>query len=89
MGFETEGLILIVGAAIVLFQMAGVHVPSRLKVIFIILAAAIQAVMPYFGHATMVKVLRVLIIPFGASSCSSAIYDFKHGSATSRRCRRR
>ncbi|MHB2028019.1 MAG: purine-cytosine permease family protein [Acidimicrobiales bacterium] len=82
LGFETEGLILIVGAVIVLFQMAGVHVSSPMKVIFIILAAAIQAVMPYLGHATMVKVLRALIIPFGAIFVLLAIYDIKHGSTT-------
>ncbi len=82
LGFETEGLILIVGAAIVLFQMAGVHVSSPLKVVFIVLAAAIQAVMPYFGHATMVKVLRALIIPFGAVFVLLAVYDLKHGSSS-------
>lgn len=82
LGFETEGLILIVGAAIVLTQMAGVHVSSGLKVVFIIVAAAIQAVMPYLGHATMVKVLRALIIPFGAIFVVLAIYDLKHGSAS-------
>jgi purine-cytosine permease-like protein len=82
LGFETEGLILIVGAVIVLFQMAGVHVGSPTKVIFIIIAASIQAVMPYFGHATMVKVLRALIIPFGAIFVLFAIYDFKNGSAS-------
>src|SRR5665213_1810984 len=63
LGFETEGLILIVGAGLVLSQMAGIHTSSGLKVAYIILAAAIQAVMPYLGHATMVKVLRALIIP--------------------------
>jgi nucleobase:cation symporter-1, NCS1 family len=82
LGFETEGLILIVGAAIVLSQMAGVHVSTPLKVVFIILAAAIQAVMPYFGHATMVKVLRALIIPFGAIFIILAFYDIKHGSTS-------
>jgi len=82
LGFETEGLILIVGAAIVLFQMAGVNVSTPLKVVFIILAATIQAVMPYLGHATMVKVLRALILPFGAIFVLLAIYDFRHGSAT-------
>ncbi len=82
LGFETEGLILIVGAVIVLFQMAGVHVSSGLKVVFIILAAAIQAVMPYLGHATMVKVLRALIIPFGIIFVVLAVYDFKHGSSS-------
>ncbi len=82
LGFETEGLILIVGAVIVLCQMAGIHVSSPLKVVFIILAAAIQAVMPYLGHATMVKVLRALIIPFGAIFVVLAIYDIRHGSAS-------
>ena len=82
LGFETEGLILIVGAAIVLCQMGGLHVSSTLKVIFIIAAAAIQAVVPYLGHATMVKVLRALIIPFGAIFVLLAIYDVKHGSSS-------
>lgn len=82
LGFETEGLILIVGAAIVLCQMSGVHVSSTLKVIFIIAAAAIQAVVPYLGHATMVKMLRALIIPFGAIFVLMAIYDVKHGSSS-------
>ncbi len=81
LGFETEGLILIVGAAIVLSQMAGIHVNNGLKVGFVILAAAIQAVMPYLGHATMVKVLRALIIPFGAIFVVLALYDFKHGTS--------
>ena len=38
--------------------------------------------MPYLGHATMVKVLRALIIPFGAIFVLLAFYDFKHGSAS-------
>ncbi len=82
LGFETEGLILIVGSAIVLCQMAGVHVSTPLKVVFIVVAAAIQAVMPYLGHATMVKVLRALIIPFGAIFVLLAIYDIQHGSTS-------
>ena len=81
-GFETEGLILIVGAAIVLSEMAGIHVSSALRVVFIVVAAAIQAVVPYLGHATMVKVLRALIIPFVAIFVLLAFYDFKHGSAS-------
>ena len=82
LGFETEGLILIVGAVIVLCQFGNVHVSSPLKVIFIILAAAIQAIVPYLGHATMVKVLRALIIPFGAIFVLLAIFDLKHGAAS-------
>jgi len=38
--------------------------------------------MPYLGHATMVKVLRALIIPFGAIFVVLAIYDFNHGSGS-------
>ena len=82
LGFETEGLILIVGAALVLSQMAGIHQSSGLKVSYIIIAAAIQAVMPYLGHATMVKVLRALIIPFGLIFAVLAFYNFKHGSTS-------
>lgn len=81
-GFETEGLILIVGAAIVLSQMAGFHVNGALKVIYIVAAAAIQAIVPYFGHATMVKVLRALIIPFGAIFVLLAVFDLQHGSSS-------
>lgn len=80
LGFETEGLILIVGATIVLFQMGGVHVNDPEKVIFIVLAATIQAVMPYFGHATMVKLLRWMIAPFAIIFIWLAVYDLHDGS---------
>jgi purine-cytosine permease-like protein len=81
LGFETEGLILIVGAVTVLIELSGWHVNSPTKVILVILAAAVQAVMPYFGHATMVKVLRSLIVPFIAIFALLAIYAFQHGTA--------
>lgn len=83
LGFETEGLILIVGAAIVLTQYAGIHVSSPLKVVFIILATAIQAIMPYLGHATMVKVLKALIIPFAAIFAVMAIFIGGHAHPSS------
>ena len=79
-GFETEGLILIVGAVMVLFSMGGVHISKGVEVLFVIIAAAIQAIVPYFGHATMVKVLRSLIIPFGLIFVLLAYFDIKHGS---------
>jgi purine-cytosine permease-like protein len=63
-GFEIEGLILIVGAALVLLNKAGVHSSVGLKIVLIIVAVSIQAVLPFFGHATMAKVLKALIIPF-------------------------
>jgi len=82
LGFETEGLILIVGAAAVLFKLGGITINKPTTVILIILAAGIQALMPYFGHATMVKVLKALIIPFGLIFAVLAYYDIKHGSAS-------
>ncbi len=78
LGFETEGLILIVGAAIVISEIAGFHIGTTAKVIFVLVATAVQAVMPYFGHATMVKVLRALIIPFIAIFAVFAIFAGQH-----------
>ena len=65
LGFETEGLILIVGAALVLMAKAGFHAGTPAKAALIVVAVALQVVMPFLGHATMVKVLKALIIPFG------------------------
>jgi purine-cytosine permease-like protein len=81
LGFETEGLILIVGAVTVIIEISGGHVNSATKIILVILAAAIQAVMPYLGHATMVKVLRALILPFIAIFVLLAVYAIQHGTA--------
>jgi NCS1 family nucleobase:cation symporter-1 len=63
-GFETEGLILVVLAAIALTAKGGHHAGTPLKVLFIVLAAAVQMVLPFLGHATVIKVLRLLIAPF-------------------------
>ncbi len=63
-GFETEGLILIVGALLVLSIKAGFDPGTPAKVLFILAAVAVQIVLPFLGHATIVKTLRLLIIPF-------------------------
>ena len=63
-GFEVEGLILIVGAALVLEIKAGFLPGDPAKVIFVIVAVLIQGVLPFLGHATIVKTLRALVIPF-------------------------
>jgi nucleobase:cation symporter-1, NCS1 family len=63
-GFEAEGLILIVGAGIVLAAKAGVHASTGLKVVLIVVAVSVQVVLPFLGHATMTKVLRWLVAPF-------------------------
>jgi purine-cytosine permease-like protein len=63
-GFEIEGIAFIVFAAIVLTNKAGFTAGTAAKVIFIILAVAIQAVLPTLGHAAVLKALRWLAIPF-------------------------
>ena len=63
-GFETEGLILVVFAGEVLAIKAGFLPGTALKVVFIAIAAVLQFVLPFLGHATIVKTLRVLIAPF-------------------------
>jgi NCS1 family nucleobase:cation symporter-1 len=63
-GFETEGLILIVGAGLVLSLKAGFDPGTPAKVFFVLGAVAIQIVLPFLGYATIVKTLRMLILPF-------------------------
>lgn len=63
-GFEIEGLILIVFAGEAIAVRAGVSPGTGLKVGLIIAAAAVQLVLPLLGHASVVKVLRALIVPF-------------------------
>jgi purine-cytosine permease-like protein len=63
-GFQTEGLILVVFGGIALAAKAGYHAGTPLKVVLILVAAAIQTVVPFLGYATIVKVLRALVVPF-------------------------
>jgi len=63
-GFEVEGLILIVFAGLALSIKSGLDPGDPPKVGLVIGAVAIQFILPFLGHATMVKVLRWLIAPF-------------------------
>jgi nucleobase:cation symporter-1, NCS1 family len=63
-GFEIEGIALIVFAAIALTAKAGFTAGTAAKVIFIVAAVLIQAVLPLLGHAAVLRVLRWLAIPF-------------------------
>ena len=63
-GFEVEGLILIVGAALVLETKAGFAYGDPAKAIFVVVAVLIQGLLPFLGHATIVKTLRALVVPF-------------------------
>ncbi len=64
LGFETEGMILIVGAVLALVSMAGSTLAGAAKLLVIGAAVACQLVLPYLGHATMAKVLRAMAVPF-------------------------
>jgi purine-cytosine permease-like protein len=63
-GFEVEGLILIVGAGLVLITKAGFGFGDPAKVILVIVAVLTQGILPFLGHATIVKSLRAMIVPF-------------------------
>jgi nucleobase:cation symporter-1, NCS1 family len=63
-GFEIEGIALIVLAAIALSAKAGFSAGDPAKIIFLIIAVAIQAVLPLLGHAAVLRVLKWLTIPF-------------------------
>ena len=80
-GFEAEGLILIVGAGIVLAGKAGVAPTTGLKASLILVAVAVQVVLPFLGHATMVKVLRWLVAPFVAIYVVLAGFAVGHAHA--------
>jgi len=63
-GFEIEGIALIVFAAILLTTKTHHMAGTPAKIVFILVAVAIQAVLPWLGHAAVLKVLRLLAIPF-------------------------
>jgi nucleobase:cation symporter-1, NCS1 family len=68
-GYEASGLALIVLAALELLAKAGVHAGTGVKAAVILGAAAVQFVLPLYGHATILaaeKWLAWLFIPLFA-----------------------
>ena len=63
-GYQTEGLALVVLAGLALASKAGVHTSTGLKVALIVLAAAVQLVLPLLGHRARLRVWRGLVAPF-------------------------
>jgi NCS1 family nucleobase:cation symporter-1 len=63
-GFEIEGLALIVLVLVAMFGRGGIHSGTGLKIVFIVFAVALQFVMPFLGHATITRVLRWLSLLF-------------------------
>jgi purine-cytosine permease-like protein len=63
-GFEIEGIALIVLAGVALAAKAGVSAGDGLKAALLIGAVLIQGCLPLIGHAAMLRVLRWLALPF-------------------------
>jgi nucleobase:cation symporter-1, NCS1 family len=63
-GYEASGLALIVLAVLELLSKAGVHSSAGLKAVVIFGAAAVQFVLPLYGHATILAAQRWLAYLF-------------------------
>ncbi|MGD0082106.1 MAG: cytosine permease [Acidimicrobiales bacterium] len=63
-GFEVEGIVLIVLIIEAMFSREGTFLDTGAKVAVIILAVAVQFIVPFLGHATIIKVLRYLSFVF-------------------------
>lgn len=65
-GFEAGGLVLIVFAALALLHQAGVQGGVALQLVVILLAAAVQLVLPLVGHAVVMKAQKYFTYVFVA-----------------------
>ena len=63
-GFEVEGLVLIVLVVEAMFSRGGINSSDGLKVVFIVGAVALQFIVPFLGHPTITRVLNYLSIVF-------------------------
>lgn len=77
-GFEIEGLVLVVLVVEAMFAKGGVGVGDGLKVAIIVAAVALQFIVPFLGHATITKVLRYLSFVFIAVFVVMAILVIPH-----------
>ncbi|MHB1853926.1 MAG: purine-cytosine permease family protein [Acidimicrobiales bacterium] len=75
-GFEIEGIALIVFAGVALGEKAGYHPGTPFKTVLIVAAVVIQAILPFLGHATVLKVLKMLTIPFIALFAAMAVLTY-------------
>ena len=63
-GFEIEGVFLVVATVLFLMARAGSALSAPEKIAVVVLASAVQLVVPFFGHATITRVLRYLAFVF-------------------------
>ncbi len=88
-GFEVEGIVLIVLVVEAMFSRGGIHSGTGLKVAFIVGAVALQFIVPFLGHATITRVLRYLSFVFIVLFAIMAVLviphvDLAHLAATRR-----
>ncbi len=63
-GFEIEGMVLVVLIVIAMFNHEGLSVNAGWKAIILVLAVGVQFIMPFLGHATITKAFRYLSFVF-------------------------
>jgi nucleobase:cation symporter-1, NCS1 family len=73
-GFEIEGVYFVVATVILLFAHYGTTLGTAAKIAVIVVAAAVQLIMPLLGHATITKMLRYLAYVFIAFFVLLAIF---------------
>jgi len=77
-GFEIEGIVIIVLVLEAMFLRGGLASGAGLKILFIACAVGVQFLMPFLGHATITKVLRWLSFVFIAVFIVMAILIVPH-----------
>ena len=77
-GFEIEGIVIIVLVFEAMFLRGGVTAGTGLKVVLILVAVGIQFLMPFLGHATITKVLHWLSFVFIAVFAVMAVLIVPH-----------
>jgi len=77
-GFEIEGIVLVVLIVVAMFSHEGVHLNDAAKAVVIVLAVAVQFVMPFLGHATITRMLRYLSFVFIVVFAIMAILVIPH-----------
>jgi NCS1 nucleoside transporter family len=82
-GFEVEGIVIIVLIIEAMFSREGVSLGAGAKAAVIILAVAVQFVVPFLGHATITKVLRYLAYVFIVVFAIMAVLVLPHAHLNS------
>ena len=82
-GFEIEGIVIIVLIIEAMFHREGTVLDSGAKVAVIVLAVVIQFIVPFLGHATITKVLRYLSFVFIVVFVIMACLVIPHAHLTS------